>query len=386
MKFKYTGKDYMNFVQQPLSGSSFSNFMKLLVQNRFRVAPSLIPRAIYVAMMTALLTPFRWYEALKFNRKLENVKIPPILFIIGHFRSGTTFLHYLMGQDKNLAYVSTLETMAPEIFLGSEKLFDEMVRKRLPNKRPMDDLEMHAGLPYEEEYAIANMGLQSFYHAWYFPQKWDYYFRKYVLFEGVDEKEKQRWRNAYIRLMKKIAYKHDGKMILLKSPVNTGRIKELLEIFPHAKFLHIYRNPYRVYLSTWKLYRKILPIFSFQHIHMEELDKHILTFYKEIYRKYLKEKEMIPDGNLVEISYETFYTDPLRNLEVIYEELGIENFNEAEPYFRKFVEKYRDYKPDSYTMNEEVRRRVYNEWKFAFDIFGYDEMTLPSINGEIKQE
>jgi len=376
MKFKYTGKDYMNFVQQPLSGSSFSNFMKLLVQNRFRVAPPLIPRAMYVTIMTAMLSPFRWYEAVKFNKKLEEVKIPQIIFIVGHFRSGTTFLHYLMGQDRNLAYVSTLETMAPEVFLGSERLFGEMVKKRLPDKRPMDDLEMRAGLPYEEEYALANMCTQSFYHAWYFPRKWDYYFRKYVLFDGIGEKEKNKWRNAYIRLLKKIAYKHDGKSILLKSPVNTGRIKELLEIFPDAKFLHIYRNPYRVYLSTWKLYRKILPIFSFQHIDMEELDRNIITFYRETYKKYLKERHLIPDGNLVEISYETFYTDPMYNLEVIYDELGIDGFKDSEPYFRKFVEKYRNYTPDKYTMDEATREKVYEEWKFAFDAFGYDEMAV----------
>jgi len=376
MRFKYTGKDYMNLIQQPLAGSSFSNFMKLLVQNRFHVDVPLLPRAIYVAMMTALLSPFRWYEAAKFNKKLEGVEIPQILFIIGHFRSGTTFLHYLMGQDRNLAYVSTLETMAPEVFLGSEKLFSEMVKKRLPGKRPMDDLEMHAGLPYEEEYAIANMCLQSFYHAWYFPRKWDYYFRKYVLFEGVSEREKNRWRNTYIRLLKKIAYRHDGKMILLKSPVNTGRIKELLEIFPDAKFLHIYRNPYRVYLSTWKLYRKILPIFSLQHIDMEELDRHILTFYRETYKKYLRERHIIPDGNLVEISYETFYTNPLHNLEAIYDELHIGNFQQAEPHFRKFLDKYRDYTPDKYNMDEETREKVYREWKFAFEAFGYDEMAV----------
>ena len=376
MKFKYTGKDYMNLVQQPLGGSSFSNFMKLLVQNRFRIAPPLIPRAMYVAIMTAMLSPFRWYEAVKFNKKLEEVKIPQIIFIVGHFRSGTTFLHYLMGQDRNLAYVSTLETLAPEVFLGSERLFGEMVKKRLPDKRPMDDLEMRAGLPYEEEYALANMCTQSFYHAWYFPRKWDYYFRKYVLFDGIGEKEKNKWRNAYIRLLKKIAYKHDGKSILLKSPVNTGRIKELLEIFPDAKFLHIYRNPYRVYLSTWKLYKKILPIFSFQHIDMEELDRNIITFYRETYKKYLKERHLIPDENLVEISYETFYTDPLYNLEAIYDELGIDGFSEAEPYFRKFVEKYRNYTPDKYTMDEATREKVYEEWKFAFDAFGYDEMAV----------
>lgn len=107
----------------------------------------------------------------KFDKELENIEIVPPLFIVGHFRSGTTFLHYLMGQDKSLAYVSTLETMAPWVFLGSEKLFKEIVKKHLPDKRPMDDLEMEADLPYEEEYALANFTPYSFYHGWFFSEE-----------------------------------------------------------------------------------------------------------------------------------------------------------------------------------------------------------------------
>ena len=85
---------------------------------------------------------------------------------------------------------------------------------------------------------------------------------------------------------------------------------------------------------------------------------------------------MIPEENLIEISYETFYTNPLKNLEVIYEELDIGNFSEAEPYFRKFAEKYKNYTPDKYTMDDGMRERIYDEWKFAFDAFGYDEMAV----------
>ena len=113
--------------------------------------------------------------------KLKNIKIAPPIFIVGHWRSGTTFLQYLMGQDKNLAFVSTMTTMAPWIFLGSEKIFKPFVEKHLPGKRPMDDLEMRATLPYEDEYAIANFSPYSFYHGWYFPRKIDYH--DYVLRE-----------------------------------------------------------------------------------------------------------------------------------------------------------------------------------------------------------
>ncbi len=371
MKFKYDKEYYLNVKMQPLAGSSFTNWVRLLAENRFCIDWRLIPRALYVTSMITFITPFRIYERIKFDKKIENVKISPPLFIVGHFRSGTTFLHYLMGQDKSLAYVSTLETMAPWVFLGSEKLFKEVVKKHLPKKRPMDDLEMEAGLPYEEEYAIANFCPYSLHHGWYFPKRLYYYFKRYVLFEGVSQEIIEEWKKWYIYLLKKITYKHDGKRILLKSPINTGRIKLLLETFPDAKFIHIYRDPYKVYLSTWRLYEKILPIFSFQHIEREELDRFILDFYKEVYKRYFEEKNLIPEGNLVEISYEEFVKEPIKTLKNIYKKLGLTGFEEAKPAFEKFVGKHKDYKPYSYTLTDEIKEKVYREWKFAFEELGY---------------
>ena len=373
MLLKFDKSHYLNLTMQPLAGTSFVNWIKLLVENKFAIDWRFIPRALYVTLMIFGIAPFRLYEKVKFEKKIQNIKIVPPLFIVGHFRSGTTFLHYLMGQDKKLAYVSTLETMAPWVFLGSEEMFKEIVEKRLPEKRPMDDLEMQAGLPYEEEYAIANFCPYSFYHGWYFPKKIEYYFRKYVLFDGVNKEIIDEWKEKYIYLLKKITYKHDGKRILLKSPVNTGRIKLLLETFPDAKFIHIYRNPYKVYFSTWRLYESILPIFSFQHIEKEKLDKFIIEFYREVYKRYFREKDLIPEGNLVEISYEEFVKEPINKLEKIYKDLGLKGFKEARLAFEKFAGKYKNYKPHTYKIGNEIKEKIYKEWKFVFDKLGYEK-------------
>ncbi len=370
-KLKYAKPHYLNLTQQPLGGTSFKNWFRLLAENKFRINWQFIPRAIYVTLLILSLTPFRIKEKRKIEEKLKDVKIVPPLFIVGHFRSGTTFLHYLMGQDKSLAYVSTFETMAPWILLN-EKL-RKLVEERLPEKRPMDDLEMEAGLPYEEEYAIANLCPYSFYHGWYFPKRIFDYFRKYILFEGVSNEVKEEWKYWYEYLLKKITLKHDGKRILLKSPVNTGRIKLLLETFPDAKFIHLYRNPYKVYLSTWRLYEKILPIFSFQHVEKEKIDKLIIEFYKEVYKRYFKERELIPEGNLVEISYEEFVKEPLKKLKWIYEELGLEGFEKAKPYFEKYIEKHKNYRPHSYLITNKIREKIYREWRFAFEKLGYEK-------------
>jgi len=75
-----------------------------------------------------------------------------------------------------------------------------------------------------------------------------------------------RWKTTYDYFLKKISYKNNGKPILLKSLVNTAKIKQILDLYPNAKFIHIHRNPYDVYFSTWKLYKSILPLLSFQNV------------------------------------------------------------------------------------------------------------------------
>ena len=370
-KLRFDKSDYLNVGGQPLAGTSFVNWMKVLIENRFQIDWQFLPKAMYVTIMILTTTPFRISERRKFDKKLENVKIAPLLFIVGHWRSGTTFLHYLMGQDKGLAYVSTFETMTPGVFLGSEKMFREIVKNHLPEKRPMDDLEMEADLPYEEEYAIANLSPYSFHHGWYFPRRIDYYFKQYVTFEGVESETIEKWRHAYSYFLKKITYKNNGKRIMLKSLVNTGKIKLLLEMFPDAKFIHIYRNPYKVYLSTWKLYKRILPLFSFQHVKIEQFDKLIIKFYKELYKKYFDERKLIPKENLVEIRYEDFVKEPVKTLGSVYKKLGLKGFEDAKPAFEKYVKKHENYKPDTYKLDESIKNKIYNEWEFAFKEFGY---------------
>lgn len=369
----YEKQDYLRLGEQPLSGTSFVNWMKLLIENRFKIDWQFVPKAMYVTGMISAFTPFRYLEKRQYDPIISKINDIKPVFIIGHFRSGTTFLHYLLGQDPNLGYVSTFETMTPGVIIAKEDLFKNLVKNHLPAKRPMDDLELNANLPYEEEYAIANLSPYSFYHGWYFPKNWKYYFDEYVLFKNTTNEIIENWMKTYDYYLKKISYKNKGKHILLKSIVNTAKIKHILELYPDAKFIHIHRDPYKVYQSTWKLYQKILPIFSFQHINTKMTDDLILYCYREIFKKYLAEKELIPKENLVEIGYTEFVKNPVETLSETYKIFNMKGFETAKPFFDKYVYQHRNYKPDTYTFDEQIKKKVYNEWKFMFDAYGYDQ-------------
>jgi hypothetical protein len=176
---------------------------------------------------------------------------------------------------------------------------------------------------------------------------------------------------VYQYFLKKITYKYNGKQIVLKSLVNTAKIKHLLSMFPDAKFIYLYRNPYEVYMSTWKLYNSILPFFSFQHIDEEDLDKSILKIYKVISKKYLEDKKLIPKENLIEIRYEDFINEPLKTLELIYSKFDISGFEKAKPTFEDYIKKHADYKRNHHKIDDHIKNKVYSEWEVIFKEYSY---------------
>ncbi|MEL7407021.1 MAG: sulfotransferase, partial [Cyanobacteria bacterium J06558_2] len=251
-----------NFVTPPLIGSEFINLIKLFQKNK--IDRSHIIKALYVASISLLGAPFRAYDKTKLSPEIlgRDIKHPPI-FIIGHWRSGTTYLHHLMSLDDNLAEMTSFQAFFPGNFLSSEKVWKSIVTPLWISQRPMDNVVYSPNVPEEEEYALGNISNYSFYHGFFFPKNMLDYFNKYVLFEDLGEKEVLKYKIKYMEIVKKLDLYYEQKQLIFKNPTNTARIKILLELFPQAKFIHIYRNPYIVYASIKNFYNKILPSFSF---------------------------------------------------------------------------------------------------------------------------
>jgi hypothetical protein len=363
----------LNFLQ-PLVFGSFINVVGLMIQNR--VDEAFIPRAILVSLISFLTAPLRLLERLHYGRQVKRSRIsdPPI-FIIGHWRSGTTHLHNLMCQDEHLIGVSTLQTIAPEMCFIGDKTIKSIAEKILPATRVMDNMAWSMDSPQEEEFAIANMSPYSFYHHWTFPRKARYYFEKYALFNEVPKKVIAKWKEIYVSILTKAGLHKGGKRLVIKNPTNTGRIKVLLELFPNAKFIHIYRDPYRVYLSTKHLYRKTLPITQLQEISDAETEDNILLFYKELMQRYLADKELIPPENLVEVKFESLEENPLEELQRIYEQLGLPGFEMAKAVFQSYMHARADYQKNQYEgLDQDLIAKVNQHWGFAIETWGYQKL------------
>lgn len=79
---------------------------------------------------------------------------PPI-FILGHWRSGTTMLHNLMTLNPRFTFLNLYECLFPGHFLLTQKINAPLTEWLLPRKRPMDNVEVAWSAPQEDEVALA---------------------------------------------------------------------------------------------------------------------------------------------------------------------------------------------------------------------------------------
>ncbi len=72
--------------------------------------------------------------------RATTIEHPPI-FILGHFRSGTTRLHELMSKDARLVAPTVYQCFAPRVFLHREEAISAQFG-RLQLRRPMDSVKV----------------------------------------------------------------------------------------------------------------------------------------------------------------------------------------------------------------------------------------------------
>ncbi|MEF8848687.1 MAG: sulfotransferase [Candidatus Thermoplasmatota archaeon] len=374
MDFEELKKNSFVFSKTPLPGYNISNLLILLAQNKFSISLRYIPRLIYSFLISGLMGPFRVVERIKYDKKIKDTKIEkhPI-FLLGYWRSGTTFLQNVISLDENLGYFDTFQAYLPSVFLIGEKIFKPLVDSSLPKKRPMDNADMDADLPQEDQYALGAFSVYSYYHGWCFPKNMDFY-NKYVLMENVDERDIKRWRMIYRYLLKKATLKNNGKRLVLKNQDNTSKIDLLLDMFPKAKFVLIKRNPYDLYHSMMRFMRIVIPLYCVQNPpDIEKVEKSMFKLYRKMFKKYFRTREIIPKGNLVEIKYEDFVDNPLSVLEDIYSSLSLKGFKKSKRKFKRYIDAQETFVTHSYSTSNDLKEKILDEWGFVFERLGYQK-------------
>ncbi|NHJ86283.1 MAG: sulfotransferase [Asgard group archaeon] len=361
--------------EQILSGTGIRNWLRLLWDNRFRISWKYLPRVFFISFISLITAPLAILEKLRYDRKIKHTAItsPPI-FIIGHWRSGTTFLHNVLSKDEQFGYVNNITAFLPRVFLTGGRFLRPILQRCIPEKRRMDNMTLGLNEPQEDEYALANLLNYSLYHGMAFPRNIRRYYQ-YCSFENVPERKVLRWKRTFYRFLQKITFSSKGKQLILKSPSHTYRVKLLLEMFPNAKFIHIYRNPLDVFPSTLNLYQKMFPYFFLQEpFTVEEGKEIIFELYDKMFERYFVDKELIPENNLYELKYEDFVQNPMIFLEDIYAQFSFKDFNAAKINFTSYLKAQKSYQKNKYSLDENFKNEIFKRWHSTFERWGYNRV------------
>ena len=219
-------KEFLNGIAfSNLAGSKFSNFLKLLKQHK--VAPAFKTRAWLNGLISFILSILAIGDKFVYAlvKRKKQVIHPPV-FVLGHWRSGTTHLHNLLCVDERFGYATTFQTVFPNHLFGFKAPLLWLMRLLMPASRPVDNVPLDPDNPQEEEFGLGNVMDISYYNWWYFPADWDYFLKYNLALDQLPEPEIERWKSTYLTFIKR------G---LLKQNKNLMYIMSLPGFFPHTR-------------------------------------------------------------------------------------------------------------------------------------------------------
>lgn len=334
-------------------------------------------RIALLPFLTAANSAFSLAEKLFFGRTVRETKITePPLFILGHWRSGTTLLHNLVTRDPRFTFPTLYQALYPTHFLLTGQVIPKLTGFMVPKTRPMDNVKCGWHLPQEDEFALATMTLVSPYLLTAFPDDFMLHRDMYDL-HGMPEAKVREWKAALDLLIRKItvASSRDGKpkSVVLKSPGHTFRIPYLLEMYPDAKFLYISRHPYDVIRSGVHMRKALVQENEFGRSPLLGHEEEVLRTYQHAFECYERDRQAIPEGNLHEMRFEDLEQDPLTELEKSYAGLGLGNFEKLKAILEPEIPALKQYKKNSFDHDPATMAGIRARLGPALERFGYSE-------------
>ncbi|MEQ9688302.1 MAG: sulfotransferase [Bauldia litoralis] len=355
-------------------GMRFGTWARLLASGGFDVTLNCLPRILGVTLATPLNSALHQVSQVVHGRQIRKTAVEPPVFIIGHWRTGTTLLHELLDCDPRLAAPTTFQCMFPESFLITQRLVGPSIKKLLPATRPFDNMSFGPDRPQEDEFALLNSGVRTPYRTLAFPRHGPADL-DHVDHQDLSPDERAAWRTAYATLLRRFQYSHGGRRLVLKSPFHAARIPSLLAMYPDARFVFTARDPHEVFVSHT---RTLKVLASNQGLHNPIPDDDdwihgfVLDVFEQLFDAYERDRRLIPAGRLHELRYEDLVADPQDRMRALYRQLDLGDFAPAEPGVTAYLDARKDYRRNVNRIDLADRDRVNRRWGAYLERFGYD--------------
>ncbi len=351
-------------------GYQLGAWLRMLAAHGFRISPYRWPTALSITLCSVGHSALGWLQRAIYSRRLRRAGLPqPPLFIVGHWRCGTTLLHELLSVDPRHTYPTTYQCFVPSHFLLTQGVVPRWTRFLLPQRRPMDNVPFGWDRPQEDEFALCALGEPSPYWMFAFPNhppRLDY-----LDMQGLSPAQRRRWERKLREFLTAVCY-GTNKRVVLKSPTHTARVGLLREMFPQARFVHLVRHPYQLFRSTLNMMQRMAEVEALHWPRWQDrLEELVLQMCPRMYRSFHAAEAHIPENRLIHVRFEDLVQDPLAHLVRIYEQLELGPFDVALPHVERYLESMRGYRQNPHWLDPQLKRRIDRAWAFYFQRYGY---------------
>lgn len=352
-------------------GGDVFGWLRMLRHNRYAIAPRYVHWAALISLHTVYNTLLSVLQERIWGGRIRETEIvlDPV-FILGHWRSGTTWLHELLTLDPRHTYPTTYACIFPGHFLLTEWYIPRLLRFITPARRPMDNMALAWERPQEDEFALCNLGQPSPYLTFAFPNHPPQY-PEYFDLETVPPEARQQWKHALLHFLKQLTLRQP-KRLVLKSPTHTYRIKVLLELFPQARFVHIVRNPYVVMPSTMHTWRTLYRVFGLQRPTFAGLEQQVFHNYLYMFNKLEETHSLVEPWRFYELRYEDLVQDPIGQVCAIYDRLKLGDVAQVLPQLQQYVADTARYQTNRYTLSPALRDTIRQRVGQVMRRYGYE--------------
>ena len=338
-----------------LTGAPLGRVLRLLRRNR--VSPRALPRLLPILWVGAWASFWARREESVYGARLRNLPPPrdPII-IVGHWRTGSTFLHQLLALDPRLTAPTTLQCVLPAAFLVAGRYVEPVMRRTLSPTRPMDQVRLAPDEPHEDEFALLRLIEHSPLERLIFPRS-----ARYFLLDEeprfVREAEIPAWGAALSGFVKKVGFAA-GRRVVLKNPFHSVRIPLLETLFPEARYIHIRRDPLAVIPSTQRMWTLLGKSLTFGSWWGPPQIGEIVDGYQRLLALLEPEFAALPAGRRTEVRFEDLEANPVETLRALYAGLALAFDPEHEIRVRAFLGKVRSYRKNRYSLDPEAESLI----------------------------
>jgi len=351
-------------------GMTVRAWFKQAAKGHYRIAPSGLAMFGIISGLSFLNSGLAAMQSLFYGSKIRCMKLehPPV-FIIGHWRSGTTLLHEYMIQDKRFTYADTYSCFCPRHFLHSRHTLRPLVSVLMPQKRPMDNMAAGFDHPQEDEFALCALGVGSPYINIIYPNN-PPIDADYLTLKNLTDSQRGEWLDSLEYFLKCLTIVED-KPVVLKSPPHTARIKTILQRFPEAKFIHIHRNPYTLFASTFNLWIQLAKVHGLQRPKGLGLEELVFDQFVRMYESFAEDVETLAPDQWTEVAFKDLTSNPVAELERIYTTLGIPDFENAKETFVKFADSQKSYQKNKFELDSVIEEKITERWAWYINRYNY---------------